>query len=195
MAILPYASLVVSLLALTISAATTWLTLLRPARLKATRPSQIYLGPDGPRGVTSDKSKIYLRMFLIATARRGVVIENLSATLERDETRQSFNVWVHQDGAKYVRGGGMFVPETGVAATHQFLHPTDIAPFEFRAGTYKLTVYARLLGRPNPQMVVYEELTITPEIWQEMKARSVGVYFDQSTEVGRYLASFDSRRE
>lgn len=194
MEILPYTSLTVSFLALATSAITLWLTLLRPARLKATRPSQIYLGPDGPHGGTGDRPKIYLRMFLIATARRGVVIEKLSATLERDETRQSFNVWVHEDGTRSVLGGGMFVPETGVAATHQFVHPTDIAPFEFRTGTYRLTIHARLFGRSTPQVIVYEELTITPEIWREMKAKSVGVYFDQSTEVGKYLIRVPNER-
>jgi hypothetical protein len=65
--------------------------------------------------------------------------------LRRNEAVQNFNIWVHGDD-KLVRGSGLFVGETGVAANHHFLTPRDGNAFQFVQGRYRLEVYAHLLG-------------------------------------------------
>lgn len=89
-------ALTISVLALAISALTAWLTLFRRGTVRMTQPTVIFFGPDAPR--SGDKAalpKIYLRTLLFATSKRGRVIESMHVALERSETRQNFNIWVH----------------------------------------------------------------------------------------------------
>lgn len=113
----------ISVLALAVSATTAWLTLFRRGTVKMTQPTVIYFGPDRPR-LRDDVPlpKVYLRTLLFATSKRGRVIESMHVSLARNETHQNFNVWVHCDD-KLVRGSGLFVGESGVAANHHFLTP------------------------------------------------------------------------
>ena len=60
-------------------------------------------------------AKNYLRSLLFSTSRRGRIIESMHVALSRNETHQNFNIWVHGD-EKLVRGSGLFVGESGVAA-------------------------------------------------------------------------------
>ncbi len=131
-------SLVISSLALAASLVTAWLTLLRRGNVKMTHPSVIFFGPDGGRG-PEHKPKVYLRTLLFSTAKRGRVIETMHATLHRNETRQTFNIWVIGDG-NLARGSGLFVGETGVVANHHFLLPEDGNTFRFQSGTYRIEV-------------------------------------------------------
>ena len=69
----------------------------------------------------------------------------MQVALSRNETHQNFNIWVYGD-EKLVRGSGLFVGDTGVAANHHFLAPRDGSSFRFTQGRYRLDVFARLLG-------------------------------------------------
>ncbi len=63
-ALLQPISIVVSILALTISVVTAWLTLFRRGTVRMTRPTAIYFGADG----SVDRSpKVYLRTLLYST--------------------------------------------------------------------------------------------------------------------------------
>ena len=106
----------ISVLALAVSATTAWLTLFRRGTVKMTQPTVIFFGPDRPRSLEDvPPPKVYLRTLLFATCKRGRVIESMHVSLARNETHQTFNVWVHGD-EKLVRGSGLFVGESGVAA-------------------------------------------------------------------------------
>lgn len=72
-------------------------------------------------------------MLLFSTSKRGRVIESMHVKLSRNETHQNFNIWVHGD-EKLVRGSGLYVGETGVAANHHFLAPRDNNGFQFGEG-------------------------------------------------------------
>ena len=86
-------ALTVSVLALTISAITAWLTLFRIGTVKMTQPTVIFFGPDRPRKPNARGApKVYLRTLLFATSRRGRVIESMHVTVSRNEARQTFNV-------------------------------------------------------------------------------------------------------
>jgi hypothetical protein len=86
-----------------------------------TQPTVIFFGPDTPRArEDTPLPKVFLRTLLFSTSKRGRVIESMHVALSRNETHQNFNIWVYGD-EKLVRGSGLFVGETGVAATHHFL--------------------------------------------------------------------------
>src|SRR6267154_2543605 len=86
-------SITISVLALSISAVTAWLTLFRRGTVKMTQPTVIFFGPDSPRSRDEPPSpKVYLRTLLFSTSKRGRVIESMHVALSRNETHQNFNI-------------------------------------------------------------------------------------------------------
>jgi hypothetical protein len=177
----------VSILALAVSALTAWLTLFRRGTVKMTQPTVIFFGPDVP-GSPAEPAlpKVYLRTLLVATAKRGRVIQSMYVSLSRDETVQNFNVWVYGD-EKLVRGSGLFVGETGVAANHHFLIPREGVSFQFIEGQYHLKVYAPLLGDRKRTLLFSHTLEITRDTAIRLKEPDTGVYFDWGPDSSRYL--------
>lgn len=57
----------------------------------------------------------------------------------RSETHQNFNIWVHGETDKLVRGSGLFDGEIGVSANRHFLAPQDGGHFQWLTGHYRLT--------------------------------------------------------
>jgi hypothetical protein len=186
-------ALSVSVLALTVSCVTAWLTLLRRGTVRMTQPTVIFFGPDAPRTDGGQPPpKIFLRTLLFSTAKRGRVVESMHATLQRNESRQNFNIWVHGDD-KLVRGSGLFVGETGVAANHHFLTPKDGSSFQFVAGSYRLRVYARLLGDANLKLLFSHDLEISSELAESLRMPETGLYFDWGPDSSRYLPHVEER--
>ena len=158
-----------------------------------TQPTVIYFGPDAP-GPNGEKPlpKVYLRTLLFATSKRGRVIESLHVSLQRNESRQNFNVWVHGD-ERLVRGSGLFVGETGIAANHHFLTPRDGSGFLFQAGTYRLELYGRLLGDSRAKLLFTQELDIPASLADSLKEPGTGIYFDWGPDSARYLPHAEKR--
>jgi hypothetical protein len=186
-------SIAVSGLALAVSGTTAWLTLLRRGTVRMTQPTVIYFGPDAPRpGKDHPLPKIYLRSLLFATSKRGRIIESMHISIARNESHQNFNIWVYGDD-KLVRGSGLFVGETGIAANHHFLTPNDGNSFQFLPGPYRLRVFARLLGDSKQTLLFSQELDISPETAESLKEPGVGLYFDWGPDSSRYLEHVERR--
>jgi hypothetical protein len=186
-------TLSVSVLALAISATTAWLTLFRRGTVRMTQPTTIFFGPDTPRsGGRLALPKVFLRTLLFATSKRGRIIECMHVSLARNETHQTFNIWVYGD-EKLVRGSGLFVGETGIAANHHFLTPDDGNHFKFSSGRYHLHVYARLLGDRTHSPLFVQELEITPDIAAQLEEPGTGIYFDWGPGSARYLPHVEKR--
>jgi len=185
--------LTISVLSLAISTLTAWLTLFRRGTVKMTQPTVIFFGPDTPR--SRDElalPKVYLRTLLFSTSKRGRVIESLHVTLSRNETHQNFNIWVYGDD-RLVRGSGLFVGETGVAANHHFLIPRDGTAFHFTEGRYRLEVFAQLLGDGRRKLLFSQVLELSGEMAIRLAEPGAGVYFDWGPDSSRYLAHIDKR--
>jgi hypothetical protein len=187
-------SLVTSTLALAVSTVTAWLTLFRRGTVKMTQPTVIFFGPDGSR-IKQDAPlpKIYLRTLLFSTSKRGRVIESMHVALSRNETHQNFNIWVYGERGKLVRGSGLFIGETGVAADHHFLTPKDGSSFRFTEGHYKLDLVAHLLGDKKPTPLFSQELEVTRELAAALEEPTAGLYFDWGPDSSRYLPHIDKR--
>ena len=187
-------SLAVSVLALSISAVTAWLTLFRRGTIEMTQPTVIFFGPDTPHpGAHIGRPKIYLRALLFATSKRGRIIESMHVSLKRSETQQNFNIWVHGETNKLVRGSGLFVGETGVSANHHFLTPEDGSQLSWLAGQYHLCVYAKLLGDKSQKLLFSQHLEVSPEIAMRLQQPAAGVYFDWGPDSSRYLTHVELR--
>lgn len=182
----------ISTLALLISAATAWLTLLRRGTVKMTQPAVIFFGPDGKRNSRDEHlPKIYLRTLLYSTSKRGRVIESMHATLSRNESRQTFNIWVHGN-KDLVRGSGLFVSDTGVAENHHFLTPKDGSHFEFKEGCYGLEVYAKLVGDSKSLRLWTQKLVVNAVEATKLGQERCGMYFDWGPASGQYLSHVEA---
>lgn len=169
-------SVTISILALSVSAVTAWLTLFRRGTVKMTQPTTIYFGPDSPRSKALSP-KVYLRALLFATSKRGRVIESMYVAVSRNETRQNFNIWVYGN-EKLARGSGLFIGETGVEANHHFLIPKDGSTFHFTEGHYRMDVFAKLLGDRSQTLLFSQTLEIPRETAALLEKSSAGLYFD-----------------
>jgi len=183
----------ISLVALTISAATAWFTLFHRGRLLMTQPTSIFFGPDGSH-FEGAESKIYLRTLLYSSSRRGQVVESMFVTIQRGETKQNFSIWVH-GGRKndLSRGSGLFVAHEGITLNHHFLLPPDGSTFSFLAGNYRLSVYAKLVGATSPMKLAEIPLVISESQAARMQKANTGLFYDWGPDQGSYFSHIDVR--
>lgn len=181
-------SIIISSIALVISALTFWLTRIRKGIVKMTRPTIIYFGPDGGG---ERHCKIFVRTLLYSTSDRGQYIQNMYIRLQRGETIQNFNVWVYDDRG-LVRGSGLFVNKNGIACNHHFLLPKDMSNFSFLPGDYLLQVYIETVDN-IPKKIFEQKLTLTEKECTEMAAKCAGIYFDWAPNMQDYSSHVDKR--
>jgi hypothetical protein len=184
-------SLAISCLAFLVSGLTLWLTFLRKGELLMTQPTSVFFGPDGPS--FDGGSKVYLRTMLYATAKRGYVLESLYISLQRNETKQNFNMWVCGEKGDLNRGSGLFVPQEGVTLAHHFLLPADGASFSFLTGSYTLTVFAKGVGKGRTVELTVIRLTIDDSTARALSESNSGLYFDWSPDQQVYHSHVRNR--
>lgn len=186
-------SITIAGVSLGISAANAWLIFWRRGTVKMTQPTVIYFGPDGGRSRNQPVlSKVYLRTLLFSTSKKGRVIESMHVAISRNETHQNFNIWVYGE-EKLVRGSGLYVGETGIAANHHFLAPRDANSFHFGEGHYRVDVYAHLLGDRKRSLLFSQPLEVSQAIADQLTEPGTGLYFDWGPDSSRYLAHVDKR--
>lgn len=188
------ASIAISIVALLVSAGTAWLTFLRRGTVSMTQPTLIFFGPDGGFENGKAPAKVFLRTLLFATSRRGRVIESMHLRVTVNETVQNFNVWAYGE-ERLVRGSGLFVGETGVSANHHFVMPRDGNTFRFIQGTYRIEVFAKLLGDTKPLMLFSQSLEVKAEEAKEMADKELGLYYDWGPDAGRYVSHVEGPRK
>ena len=186
-------SFAISCLALLVSGITAWLTFFRKGELVMTQPTVVFFGPDGSN--LGGENKIYLRTLLYSTAKRGQVLESLHVSLQRNESKQNFNIWVYGEKGDLKRGSGLFVPQEGVTFDHHFLLPKDGANFKFLAGTYELSVIAKLVGARKAIELVSVRLTISESQAMQLVKPNTGIYFDWGPDQQDYYSHIDFRPE
>jgi len=92
-----------------------------------------------------------------------------------------------------VRGSGLFVGETGLAANHHFLAPQDESTFRFSEGHYRLEIFAHLLGDKKPIRLFSQNLAISRELAASLKETGTGLYFDWGHDLSRYLPHIEKQ--
>ena len=190
----PWFGIIISCLALTISSVTAWITFFRKGKLVMTQPTVIFFGPDGSN-FESAKNKIYLRMLLYSTAKRGQVLESLHVSLQRNESKQNFNIWVYDDKGSLKRGSGLFVPQEGVTSDHHFLLPKDGANFKFLSGSYKLVVFVKMVGNQKSKELAVINLKISESQAASLTEANTGIFFDWGPDQQAYHAHIDKKPE
>ena len=182
-----YLSLVISLIALTISGATFWLTRIRKGIVRMTRPTVIFFGPDG--GGQAHK-KIFIRTLLYSTSEKGQYVQNMFVRLQRGESVQNFNVWVY-DNNGLVRGSGLYISKQGIACNHHFLLPKDGTNYDFLAGDYLVQIFVEPV-QDKPRKIFEQRLVLSKSQEDEMIDKKVGTYFDWAPNTQNYHSHVDS---
>jgi len=180
-----FVSLVVSMVALGVSAFVAWYTLLRRGAVKMTRPTTVYFGTDNAKRDGGRNRKVYLRTLLYSTAQRGSIVESLYLRLRCGDKTQAFTVWIYGEDA-LKRGSGLFVPRDGVTTNHHFILPFNAPRFEFASGAYTIEVFASLVGESAPKTLWRIELPINPTQAAAIVDPTLGLFFDWSPDEGDY---------
>ncbi|AFM13953.1 hypothetical protein [Turneriella parva] len=186
-------SIAISLVAVTISLVTAWLTFFRRGRLRMTQPTVIYLGPDGKADAKGD-NKIFLRTLLYATAKRGLVVESMHIALERGESKQNFSIWVYGEQQMY-RGSGLYVNDTGLTYNHHFLLPRDSSDFQFSEGEHRLRVFAKIVDQNSVIELFNTRFTVTKTQAEQIRAGNSGLYFDWGPDSQQYHSHLEPKPE
>jgi|SRR6185503_10433461 len=169
-------SLSISIIALIISGLTFYYSRLQSGKVKMTRPTTIFFGPDGLKMEYFEKKKIYIRTLLYSTSDRGQYIQNMYVRLKRGDAIQHFNVWVYGDGT-LARGSGLYVDKSGITSSHHFLLPKNGAIFDFLPGDYNIQVFVEIVNK-KPYKIFEQTLTITALQYAEVIDSRSGLYYD-----------------
>jgi len=177
-------SAIVSVVSLVVSVTVGWLTLFRRGTLRMTQPVQVaFLYENGT------KPKIFLRTLLYATGKRGYVIEGLYLKVkEPDSSRKTFGFWGYGERDALMVAGGLRVTEEGVAYNHHFLQISDTSYFP--EGRYEIEVYARLVNRKKPKLLMTIGVALTDQEATRLHLQR-GVLFTWNPDTRSYDPSFD----
>jgi hypothetical protein len=178
----------ISGIALVVSVATAWLTLLRTGKLQMTQPTVVFFGPDGGlKHSEKPRLKVFLRTLLYSTSQRGQTIESIHVNIQRAESKQNFSIWVYGDD-RLSRGSGLYVGTDGVATNHHFLLPQDGADFKLVPGQYTVRVFAKRVSDRNPRQLLQLNLLISEAQAKELENDNAGIYFDWGPDQQAYHA-------
>ena len=182
-------SIIISLIALTISGVTMWLTLLRRGKLRMTKPNVIFFGYDF---VPKTTPKIFLRTLLFSTAAQGNVVESMYVKISRGEKTENFSFWGYGESHNLVPGSGLYVGKTGISANHHFVLSIDKPAYEFGQGDYKIDVYAKVFGIHAIAKLSTVKVSLTAANADAL-AEHNGVLFELSPETQNYVGHLNNR--
>ncbi|NSX55027.1 hypothetical protein [Parasulfitobacter algicola] len=155
------------------------------------RPTQVFIGPDGPN--FEGEPKIKLNFLLYSTARTGRVLETIFVRVRNGETIQSFPIWVFGNRSGLNRGSGLYVSPEGIAGEHHFLMAADDKSFILKAGKLKIDVVARLIGDSNDIELGSCSIQVSPEHAQALTNKNCAVFYDWGGERREYQGKIDER--
>jgi hypothetical protein len=166
-----------SCIALAVSLTTAWFTLFHRGTVKITRPRFVALvRGDGP---DPDAPKIFIRMLLYSTGKRGRAVETLFAKVRRGDATQLFLFWSYGETNDLRVGSGLYVGPDGHTANHHFVLLPDAPPFPFEAGAYEIEIYATFPRRSRAVLLHTAQLTLSANASQQLRDDpSVAIYFN-----------------
>lgn len=174
-------SILISLIALSVSIYTFWLTRIKKGVIKMTRPTVICFVPKNGR----DNPKVFLRTLLYNTSETGKYVQNMFIQLKKDGVMKNFDVWAYGDKG-IVRGSGLFVDKAGFESYHHFLLPKTDTDYNFSPGEYTITVFVEPVNK-SPQTVFEHTLTLK----DSQPGNNAAIYFDWEADKQNYNPHFD----
>jgi len=183
-------SSIISIIALVVSLLTAWLTIFRRGSVRCTQPSFIAFRYDFLNKPFA-LAKIFLRILLFSTGKRGWVVENLFLRVKEGSRSEEFSFWGYGD-KDLVRGSGIFVPETGVVTNHHFNPLQTDNLFQFSHGTYRLELVAKLVAKKRLISLWEIELDVPSGVFDTRIDGNTAIFFNWSPERKCYVASIEN---
>ena len=186
-----FLSLILSTIAILFSGYIFYFTSLRKGKVKMTKPSVIFFGPDGPE---NSNKKVFIRTLLFSTSQKGNYIQNMYLKLTTNpKLSKVFNIWVYDnDGLK--RGSGLYVGEEGIPANHHFLLNKGETEFKFTKGKNKIEIYAELVD--GKETKIHEStINLTEEQEKGLENNNTGIYFDWDPSSKNYVSHLDIKEQ
>lgn len=191
-------SLVISVASFAVAFSALWVVHLRRGMLKMTQPTMLFFGRD--QG--SQFPKLFLRTLLFSTSARGQIIENMYIRLHAPTGGpHKFDFWAYSDKDKISRGSGLFVSQSGVVCDNHFMlrssvpiviNGLPVPEVLFWSGEYTLEVFAKVLGKLNPDRLMQLQFTINGQQAAEMVQLSdAGIFFDLDAETRIYVGHLE----
>ena len=183
----------IALLALAVSIGTAWLTYFHRGKVRMTTPSMVVFAYDTDGKTGEPLPKVMVRSLLFGTGERGRVVESMFARLRAASWEQSFPVWGLDADSKLVRAGGLHVSKVGVVAWHHFVSSAEHAAARFTEGSYRVEVFARVLGNNRPVKLWCGTLVVPSSSVSIEPDGTCQVWFDRRVESEGYEARWESR--
>jgi len=181
---LSIATLLVSLLAVFISAIALYRASFHRGRVRMTQPTPVLLSRD-PRGLP----KVSMMTMLFTTGTQGHVVESMYSVIHRGSTVLAFPQWSYSGGNR-PGSAGLYVPSGGIPLQHEFVGAPDSSDFQFTPGDYLLETFALpLTAKRGPLRLDRAALTIPAGIPVQ---NTVGVMFTWLPSEKRYAAESSS---
>jgi hypothetical protein len=127
--------------------------------------------------------KVMIRCLLFSTAERGHAVELLFLKLRHGGGEWVFPVWGVAAPA-LERGGGLFVPKSGVTAWHHFVSSGISSDFRFKPGLYEIEILARFSGAARPKKLRTETLALRDQVDPRSGNKTAQAWFDRDPESG-----------
>lgn len=157
-----------------------------------TRPTTIFLGPDGAQFENTKEKKVFIRTLLYSSSEKGQYIQNMYVRLRRSESIQNFNVWVYDDNG-LARGSGLFINKEGIASNHHFLLPRN-THYDFLPGEYHLEIFVETVN--DKSYKIFEQiLNINTSQYDEVTGKNSGIFYDWAPNSKNYEAYVDKRNK
>jgi len=184
--------IIISILALIISAITAWLAIMHRGTVKITRPHFFALLPENsPFG---GQIKLFMRVLVFSTSQRGRVIESMTVTLKCEGKSFPLNYWMYGEANKLTIGSGVFVGHEGISVNHHFVPTNALSANDFISGHYIADIYAHLLGDNSPIKLFKLEFELSEnEISTIRTSNDKAIYFTWDQELNKYKSHIDSR--
>ena len=148
-------TLLVSLLAVFISAIALYRASFHRGRLRMTQPTPILLSRDS-RGLP----KVSMMTMLFTTGNQGNIIESMYTVIRRGSTVLALPQWSYSGGNK-PGSAGLHVPSAGISLQHEFVGAPDSSDFQFAPGDYLVETFASpLTTKRGPVRLDRAALTI-----------------------------------
>lgn len=186
-------TLILSLIAIGISATTAWFTFFHKGKVKMTHPNIFAIIPR--EGLSVACPKIYMRVLLYCTSKSGRAVESMYLKISREGDVRKFQYWAHGESRELVPGSGIFVGPQGYEANHHFTPLEDNATYDFQTGKYSIEVYGKVVGAsaPVPMAVLSFNLGI-PEANALKESQDTAVFFWWDAEGRNYIPRIDRKR-
>jgi hypothetical protein len=186
-------TLVISVLAITVSATTAWFTLFHKGAVRMTQPNFMAIIPRD--GLSAKCPKFFLRALLFCTSKSGRAVESMFIKIVRDGDVRKFQYWAYGERDMLVPGSGMFVGPGGHEANHHFTPIENDATYDFKPGKYIVEVFGKVVGSKRPTLLKSLSFILSDQEALALKdADDTAIFFWRDVESASYLSKIDKRR-